>query len=331
MTVPGLGGTPPPPPGYQPPGLPDVSAGSVNIFRGRLVIVFGPAGTVSGVFVYTPGTTPGPGNPPIISLTESAADLFGNPVNGGVVVGTATHPQVQLQSVGGIGKLTFLLNNAGYSDAFIDGGFASGIGVISIQGPASTVAANDDFISHVISAADGVAGHFANEEWAYTDTAGAFHTYAFVDGTGFNAVAVSQLTAADPNVAPTPAAPAFGETWHDLRPLLNAFVGTIAGRYPPQYRKTADGTIEVEGYIQLPAAYNGVTVANLPPPYRPGSNSGWKGECWAETNVAPVGTPNCQVDAAGNLQLHNLPGGLVGTIVGIHMRYPLNNTGTINV
>jgi hypothetical protein len=331
MTVPGMGGIAPMPPGYVPPGLPDTAAGSTNVFRGRLVIVFGPVGTVSGIFVYTPGTTPAPGNPPIISLTESSTDPYGNAVNGGVVVGTSAHPQVQLQSVGGIGKLTFLLNNAGYSDAFIDGGFASGIGVISIQGPASTVAASDDFISHVISAADGVAGHFANEEWAYTDTAAAFHTYAFVDGTGFNATAVSQLTAADPNVAPTPAAPAFGETWHDMRPLLNSFVGTIAGRYPPQYRKTADGTIEVEGYIRLPAAYNGVTFATLPAAYRPGSNSGWKGPCFCETNpTANLGSPNVQIDTGGNLQLHNLGTGLVGTIVSISMRYPLNNTGTIN-
>jgi hypothetical protein len=145
MTVPGMGGMAGQPPGYVPPGLPDTAAGSSNVFRGRLVIVFGPSGTVSGIFVYTPGTTPGPGNPPVVSITESSTDPFGNAVSGGVVVGTSAHPQVQLQSVGGVGKLVFLLNNAGYSDAFIDGGFASGVGVISIQGPASTVAAHDDF------------------------------------------------------------------------------------------------------------------------------------------------------------------------------------------
>lgn len=91
MTVPGMGGIPPAPPGYAPPGLPDTAAGSVNIFRGRLVIVFGPSATVSGIFVYRSGTTPGPGNPPIFWATSGTVDPFGNALPSTVgVAGTGT-------------------------------------------------------------------------------------------------------------------------------------------------------------------------------------------------------------------------------------------------
>jgi hypothetical protein len=49
-----------------------------------------------------------------------------------------------------------------------------------------------------------------------------------------------------------------------------------------------------------------------------------------ETNpTANSGSPNIQVDTAGNLQLHNLGTGLTGTIVGFYLRYPLDNVGVI--
>lgn len=44
----------------------------------------GPGGTPTGVFVYTPGTTPALGNPPIAALTASDTDLFGNDITPGV-------------------------------------------------------------------------------------------------------------------------------------------------------------------------------------------------------------------------------------------------------
>lgn len=46
----------------------------------RQVIVFGPAGTPVGVFVYAPGTTPGPGNVPVASMTAGTKDPYGNTV-----------------------------------------------------------------------------------------------------------------------------------------------------------------------------------------------------------------------------------------------------------
>jgi hypothetical protein len=64
---------------------------SAGIFRGRLVLVFGPSGTVTGVFVYRAGTTPAPGNPPIFWATSAAADPYGNPIPSTAgVAGTGT-------------------------------------------------------------------------------------------------------------------------------------------------------------------------------------------------------------------------------------------------
>lgn len=339
MTLPGLGGSPPMPPGYVPPGLPDTAAGSTNVFRGRLVIVFGPTGTVSGIFVYQTGTTPGPGNPPIVSITNSTVDPYGNAVQptiqitgtGTLEVGSAGSPQVQLRTSSGVsGLIDFLLNTAPFTDGLLVCGIVGGtFAALNLQGPGTSTVGHRDKCRIQLDSSDGAS--FANILQVYNDDGGSDHTYLFLDANGVGITACQQLTAADPTVTATAASPAIGETWKDLRPLQNSFVGTIAGRYPPQFRKTADGTIEVEGYVQLPATYNGVTFANVPAAYRPGSNSGWKGPCFCETNpTSNLGSPNVQVDTAGNLQLHNLGTGLAGTIVSISMRYPLNNTGTIN-
>jgi hypothetical protein len=72
----GVGGTPPPPPGYRPPPLPGVAPGpSSGIFRGRLVVVQG-TGTNTGLFVYS--GQPGLGNSPIFWAPSASTDPFGN-------------------------------------------------------------------------------------------------------------------------------------------------------------------------------------------------------------------------------------------------------------
>jgi hypothetical protein len=339
MTIPGVGGSAPMPPGYVPPGLPDTAAGSSNVFRGRLVIVFGPAGTVSGIFVYQQGTTPGPGNPPIVAITNSTVDPFGNTVQptvqitgtGTLQVGTAPNAQVQLRTAGGVsGVIEFLLNNATFGDGLLVGGIVGGaFASINLQGPQTTVANFRDRCRLQLNSSDAVSS-FANATFTYSDDAASDHAYMFVDGGGVAITACQQLKATQPGTGTSALNPAVGESWHDLRPLSNSFVGTIAGRYPPQYRKTSEGDVEVIGYVQLPATYNGVTFANLPAGYRPLSNSGLKGDCWCETNpTSNLGSPNVQADTSGNLQLHNLGTGLSGTIVGIAMRFPLDNTGLI--
>jgi hypothetical protein len=71
-----------------PPGAPTpigVQPGVTSaILFANTVVVFGTGG---GLFVYAPGTTPGPGNPPIFSVTAGTTDPFGNPVVPTVEIG----------------------------------------------------------------------------------------------------------------------------------------------------------------------------------------------------------------------------------------------------
>lgn len=67
-----------------------VAPGAGTVIRARVVIVFGPAGTINGVFVYAPGTTPRLGNPPIAAITASATDPYGNSVQPGAASSLGT-------------------------------------------------------------------------------------------------------------------------------------------------------------------------------------------------------------------------------------------------
>jgi hypothetical protein len=72
------------PPGITP--APGVQPGTTTgIIFARYVIVFGPTDSVTGVFVYAAGTTPGPGNPPVISIGENTEDPYGNTVVPGII------------------------------------------------------------------------------------------------------------------------------------------------------------------------------------------------------------------------------------------------------
>jgi hypothetical protein len=121
------------------------------------------------------------------------------------------------------------------------------------------------------------------------------------------------------------------DTWHDMRPLQNSFVGTVAGQYPPQYRISPDGSyVQVAGYVQLgPGAgnQNSLTFFTMPPAYRPAVG----GHRWLITGVADgAASPVVQVDTSGNLQFHFMPATSIGsTLVGIYGEYPLDSSGLI--
>jgi hypothetical protein len=81
---PGLGGMNPAPQDAPPPGglglgvQPGVNNG---IVIANVVIVFGPD---AGVFIYATGTTPGPGNPPVLWMTDNTTDPYGNTLIPGI-------------------------------------------------------------------------------------------------------------------------------------------------------------------------------------------------------------------------------------------------------
>lgn len=50
------------------------------VVRARQVIISGPQGAITGLFVYAIGTTPAAGNQPIAAVTNQPDDPFGNPI-----------------------------------------------------------------------------------------------------------------------------------------------------------------------------------------------------------------------------------------------------------
>ena len=117
------------------------------------------------------------------------------------------------------------------------------------------------------------------------------------------------------------------DTWHDMRPLLNTFIGTIAGEFPPQYILDPNtGLVQVMGSILLPASggYNGLNIVILPVPYRPVDIASWavvqlSGSMSTNTNSSP----RCYIDSTGGLQVNGISSSLNGAGVMINGAYPL--------
>ena len=72
-----------------PPGVTPSSGVQPGVDTGveyaRIVIVFGPAGSVWGVFVYPAGTTPGAGNPAVEAISNASKDPYGNAIQPGIM------------------------------------------------------------------------------------------------------------------------------------------------------------------------------------------------------------------------------------------------------
>ncbi len=123
--------------------------------------------------------------------------------------------------------------------------------------------------------------------------------------------------------------------WQDMRPLSNSFVGTITNELPPQYRLNADGTVEVAGAIQLPAAgaYNGITFFTFPAGYRSLRFYSWPvvqvgGAMSTDSNV---GSPRSYTDSTGILQVFGISPAINSSVVRIGGRYPVNSPGLITI
>lgn len=202
------------PPGMQTPV--GVQPGVQSVEFARFLLVFGPSGAVSGVFVYQPGTTPGPGNPPVISITESATDPFGNTVDGGVTVGLPTSTQIRMQSVSGAGVLDFITNNASFNDAQISS-FVAGLFVQTLFFGPSKVG-HVDLAGFELNSSDGTGS--ANGQLVYKDLATNLHFPMTWDSRGLvsgvasiNAVAPTTGSLGTPAQSETPHAATLKNGW----------------------------------------------------------------------------------------------------------------------
>lgn len=113
MTIPAGLPDPRPDQQYQSSGAAMAPGSQTPVVRARQVIVFGPSGAVVGIFVYAVGTKPGPGNAPVDSITRSATDPFGNPVQPDFVAYGGGGAYVQLTN----GEINFLGSSSQFAPA----------------------------------------------------------------------------------------------------------------------------------------------------------------------------------------------------------------------
>lgn len=111
---------------------PGIQAGvSQPVVRARLVIVFGPTGTVNGIFEYQPGATPGAGTGPVLSGTLATQDPYGNPTQQGWVSYGGGGSYGRLNQ----GGLFFKAGSAQFSEAQVTilgiGGLSASSGTVS--------------------------------------------------------------------------------------------------------------------------------------------------------------------------------------------------------
>jgi|SRR5215831_4164960 len=120
------------------------------------------------------------------------------------------------------------------------------------------------------------------------------------------------------------------DQWHDMRPLLNSFIGTISGTPPPQYRFSNDcKKVEVAGFMQSPPTtgnYNGVSFFTLPWSYRPVNSSGDRiPVCGCPQASASSYVPCIQPHNDGSFTLQFSPTSLVQCVISLNGSYHLED------
>ena len=218
------------------------------------LIVLSLPGGYSGLFGYQPA--PGPGNLVISITAQAGTDPFGNPYPAGIQVGPASGPQVEITG-GNPATVSFPINDPAITSQPVLFGFETSPGPaqwagLAIQGAGINVAGHRDEVLIGLNSPSKDGSSSANGEIDFVNDAGAGTIMAVWDNNGFAIRRCPQITATDPSVVATSVSPAIQETWHDMRPLQNLFIGTNAGYLPPQFRKVADGTIHFAGYVKTP-------------------------------------------------------------------------------
>lgn len=266
-----------------PPGgalFPGIQPGSTGVIAANQVIIFGPTGVPTGLFLYQPGTTPGLGNPPVEWISNSTTDPFGNPlVTSGIVTFNATFNAVAYLSGG------FANFNAG--------GFAPG----TIGAPGDTLT----ITSIQTTAGDTTASVVIRSALQAGNSAGG----VTLPGT----VIATAGTAASPSHIIT-------DTWHPFT-LINGWAAAASPNAAPQYRLTIGNELELAGYLDGVAA-TASQFATLAAPYIPATKQ-VAGAVGATGNVTANHAPFAQVTTAGAVTISGtaaLPAAGVFTLAG---------------
>jgi hypothetical protein len=302
------------PPGITP--APGVQPGTTTgVIFARYVIVFGPTGSVTGVFVYAAGTTPGPGNPPVISIGENTKDPYGNTVVPGIIQYGSGGSYSGLVVQGGTSILQ-MVTQATASNvppevyaAALNAGTATEYQVLTILSGEETATGGNAFINLFSQNANATTQAFG--ELGITGV-------NIIQWTA-NAVNVNKPITATAGTAANPTS-ITTDTWHPLGAMAGGSGYTVNNA---RYQLTTDGRYEVDINLTAGAATVAGNYAfpnSLPagPPFACSYPLGWNG-----TTAAGVNTVTLRVSAAGvvSLQLPALPN---NTVVSATQRVPTN-------
>ena len=267
--------------------VPGIQPGTSGIDLARVVIVFGPAGTISGVFEYEPGTAPGPGNPPVVAITASTTDPYANPIPGGSV------PRIVVQQSGGTGPYALLtssdpLGQVGllFPSRATEELTAAEINlqienpgtnleslITNITGPA--VSPRGDFVDIGLTSGSKDGTEFAQAFYEYNDGAGNFYEVVTIQQNGALLPYVAELVGQQPGATvPT------SDIFHSMAPLGTGFnvTGNNFNGDPCYAEYTYEpmgpsGSVHVRGNINVTAgpgaAFKLLTATSLPAGYRP--------------------------------------------------------------
>lgn len=310
----------------NPPGFPGSIVGYND--SGNVEFVIAP----NGYLLYD--ATGGALNHLFLAIQNQAgSDTFGNPFAKGITVGPNTGPQVLIGG-GNPAFVSWPLNDSAlFSSPAINGRIVGGVnpnrwGNLAISGAQLPTTGHRDYVMVGLNSPSADGSSFGNGELDWVDTNNVVHGWQVWDGGGVAIFICRALTAADPSVVATPSVPAVQETWHDLRPLLNSFIGTVAGQPPPQYRKCADGDVQIFGLVRTPPTtgnYSGMQWGTLLPAYRPNKTI----RAFAANVADGAATPVLTIQATGALLFSYLPASLAQTDIFVNCRFPLDNTGII--
>jgi hypothetical protein len=243
---------------------PGVQPGTTQpVVIANLVIIFGPTGKISGLFVYQPGTTPAAGNPPIAWIAAASADPYGNTIQPGMFLAelassgnalagllwntiVGSEPLLALfpdATVGFSGNSPFILGRV-FNRGAVNELLSLAMGGGGTAGTGSPVQ-----VEAFSQSKDGtVLGHVSFYDWASTDL--------ICD------VNVDGIIAADPDSANTL------ETWH----AISLDSGWSVGAITPSYRLLPDGNLQLKGQATRSGIAGSANVNNghpLPAAYRP--------------------------------------------------------------
>lgn len=220
-----------------------ISPGSPNVFRGRLVVIYG-TGAGSGLFVYS--GTPGLGNAPILAVTTASTDPYGNAVTPSAITDSGM-PILIYSGAPATGNLVASFAPAAGTDAF-GNPYLQGLTSYINGGGGTNDAAqvNGDSVTFYAPLVGGQNVQLAQTLQILPNPA-PFGVTLY--GTG--AASVPPILASD-----NPAGLGAPEKWHTLALQSGCVAGNdINGAlYTPAYMMLPTGKFRLKGVVSAPAA-----------------------------------------------------------------------------